>query len=289
MDSFLAVRQALTSFLQEDIGAGDITSDSVIIDKDVNARAEIVCKTAGATVSGLEEAVMVFDICGCSCKILVKDGFKVKNKGKRVMVIEGNARSILKAERTALNLLMRMSGIATETRALAELARPVRVAATRKTAPGLRYFDKKAVVAGGGLAHRMRLDDMVLIKDNHLVLAGAPEQCIALAKGRVGSAIKVECEARSQKEAVAAVEAGADIVMLDNFTPAQASRTIRELAKRGLRKKATIEISGGVNSKNIRQYAKARPDYISMGYITHSPRAVDFSLEIITTGTKTKS
>jgi nicotinate-nucleotide pyrophosphorylase (carboxylating) len=175
---------------------------------------------------------------------------------------------------------MRMSGIATETRSFADKAGPVKIAATRKTAPGLRHFDKKAVVAGGGRAHRMRLDDMVLIKDNHLVLAGSPEECIRMAKEKVGSAIKVECEARNQKEAIAALKAGADIVMLDNFTPAQAAKTIREISKMGLRKKALIEISGGVNHKNIRQYARARPDYISMGYITHSPRAVDFSLEI---------
>jgi nicotinate-nucleotide pyrophosphorylase (carboxylating) len=127
----------------------------------------------------------------------------------------------------------------------------------------------------------MRLDDMVLIKDNHLVLAGTPEECIGRAKKCVGTAIKIECEARSQKEAVSAVKAGADIVMLDNFTPSQAAKTIDEITKLGLRKKAQIEISGGVNYKNIRQYAKARPDYISMGHITHSPRAVDFSLEII--------
>ena len=268
----------LASFLQEDIGTGDITSDSVI--DDVDAKAEIICKTAGATVCGLEEAATIFDICGCSCKILARDGSRAK-KGMRVMVISGKARAILKAERTALNLLMRMSGIATETRALAEMARPVKIAATRKTAPGLRYFDKKAVVSGGGLAHRMRLDDMVLIKDNHLVLAGSAEECIGRAKKGVGTAIKVECEARNQKEAVSAVRAGADIVMLDNFTPSQAAKTIKEIARLGPRKKAQIEISGGVNHKNIRQYAKARPDYISMGHITHSPRAVDFSLEII--------
>ena len=278
LESFLAVREMLVRFLQEDVGTGDITSDSVI--KDVDARAEIICKTDGATVSGLEESATIFDICGCSCKILARDGAKAK-KGERVMVISGTARAILKAERTALNLLMRMSGIATETKALADLAKPVRIAATRKTAPGLRHFDKKAVVAGGGLAHRMRLDDMVLIKDNHLALAGTPEECVRLAKQGVGSAIKVECEARDQREVISAIKAGADIVMLDNFTPVQAAKAIKEITKLGLRKRALIEISGGINYKNIRQYAKVKPDYISMGYITHSPKAVDFSLEII--------
>ncbi|AIC14566.1 carboxylating nicotinate-nucleotide diphosphorylase [Nitrososphaera viennensis] len=281
LDTFLDVRQALVSFIQEDAGTGDITSDTTI-PAGMNARAEIVCKTDNCIVCGLEEAGIIFDICGCSARALVKDGAKV-SKSKTVMIIKGNARAILKAERVALNLVMRMSGIATETRALADKARPVKIAATRKTAPGLRYFDKKAVVLGGGLAHRMRLDDMVLIKDNHIALAGAPDKCVSLARKGAGTAIKVECEAKSEKEAIAAIKAGADIVMLDNFTPAQAAKAIKNIARLGLRKKATIEISGGVNHKNIRQYAKARPDYVSMGYITHSPKAADFSLEIIKT------
>ncbi len=285
LESFLQVRQALARFIEEDVGRGDITSDS-IIGEGVDAEAEVVCKTEGATISGLEEAAAIFDMCGCSCHLLARDGSLTRKKKTRVMLVSGKARAILKAERTALNMLMRMSGIATETRALADLARPVRVAATRKTAPGLRLFDKKAVLAGGGLAHRMRLDDMVLIKDNHLVVAGPPGECIKLAKDRVGSAIKVECEARNQEEAIAAVKAGADVVMLDNFTPAQAARAIREITKLGLRKRALIEVSGGVTKKNIRQYARARPDYISMGYITHSPRAVDYSLEILAAATR---
>ena len=278
--SFLDIRQALVSFIQEDVGTGDITSEA-IIPAGLNARAEIVCKTTGATVCGLEEASNIFDICGCSAEALCKDGSKAR-KGMAVMKIEGNARAILKAERVVLNLIMRMSGIATETRALVEKAKPVKVAATRKTAPGLRYFDKKAVILGGGQAHRMRLDDMVLIKDNHIALAGgAPEKCIRLAREHVGAAVKVECEARSEREAVAAIRAGADIVMLDNFSPDQATKAIKNIAKLGLRKKAIIEISGGIDHKNIIQYAKARPDYVSLGYITHSPKAVDFSLEII--------
>jgi nicotinate-nucleotide pyrophosphorylase (carboxylating) len=278
LETLLDVRQALAAFLQEDVGTGDITSDSTI-PADKNAKAEIICKS-DAVVCGLEVAAIIFEMCGCTAKALISDGTKVR-KGRRVMLVSGSARGILKGERVALNLIMRMSGIATETRALAEKAKPVKIAATRKTAPGLRYFDKKAVVAGGGLAHRMRLDDMVLIKDNHIALAGSPEECVRMAKASVGSAIKIECEAKSEKEAISAIRAGADIVMLDNFTPAQAAKTIKLITKLGLRKKATIEISGGVNHSNIKKYVKARPDYISMGYVTHSPRAADFSLEII--------
>jgi nicotinate-nucleotide pyrophosphorylase (carboxylating) len=276
--SHLNVRQALLGFLEEDVGAGDITSDS-IVEKELEATAEIVCKSANAIVSGLEEASIIFDICGCVSKTFVKDGSKVR-KGKVVMKVSGNARSLLKAERTALNMVMRMSGIATETHRLARLGRGVKILATRKTAPGLRHFDKKAVMAGGGGAHRMRLDDMVLIKDNHLAIAGPPSRCIKMARGKVGRSIKVECEAKSTAEAIDAINAGADIVMLDNFTPAAAAKTIKALTKMGLRKKCRIEISGGVNERNIQQYAKGKPDFISLGYITHSSRAIDFSLEI---------
>lgn len=278
LQTFLNVREMLANFLQEDIGTGDITSNN-IIPSGLNAKAKIICKSNSAIVCGLEEAAMLFDICGCKCKFLVKDGSRI-NKGKVVMEISGNARAILKAERVALNLIMRMSGIATETRRMVDLARGVTVLATRKTAPGLRHFDKKAVVAGGGGAHRMRLDDMVLIKDNHLALVDDAAKCVRLAKQNVGSSIKVECEAKSVKEALAAISAGADVVMLDNFTPQQALKAIKQIAKLGLRNKVKIEISGGVNAKNIRQYARAKPDFISLGYLTHSPKAVDFSLEI---------
>jgi nicotinate-nucleotide pyrophosphorylase (carboxylating) len=279
LQTFLNVREMLANFLQEDVGAGDITSDN-IIPADLEATAEIVCKSRSAIICGLEEASMIFDMCGCKSQILVKDGSKVR-KGMVVMNVSGYARAILKAERTVLNLLMRMSGIATETRHMGELAKGITILATRKTAPGLRYFDKKAVVLGGGATHRMRLDDMVLIKDNHLVLASDLAKCIRLARKNVGSSIKVECEAGTKEEALAAVAAEADTVMLDNFTPKQAEETINQIRRRGLRKKVKIELSGGINQYNIRHYSRSRPDFISLGYITHSSRAIDFSLKIM--------
>ncbi len=266
----------LENFLQEDIGSGDVTSEN-IIPASTRADAEIVCKSASpAVVSGLEEAVMVFDMCGCSAKPLIGDGSTAK-KGKVVMKISGSGRGILKAERTALNMMMRMSGISTETRRLVNMAKGVKILATRKTAPGLRYFDKKAVVLGRGGAHRMRLDDMILIKDNHIALAGPAAKCVKAARK---NGLRIECEVRNRKEAIEAANAGANIVMLDNFTPAQAKSAIKTLEKLGLRQNVKIEISGGVNSENIRNYASSRPDFISLGSLTHSPRAVDFSLEI---------
>ena len=278
LKSFLNIRERLASFLQEDVGAGDITSDN-IIPADLEAKAKIVCKSSFAIVCGLEEASMLFDICGCKSELLVKDGSKI-DKGMVVMNVSGYARAILKAERTVLNMLMRMSGIATETWRMVELAKGVTILATRKTAPGLRYFDKKAVVFGGGATHRMRLDDMVLIKDNHLVLVSDLRKCISTAKKKVGSSIKVECEAGTKEEALAAVAAKADAVMLDNFTPKQAQQTIRQIRRMGLRNKVRIELSGGINQKNIRHYSRTKPDFISLGYITHSFSAIDFSLEI---------
>jgi len=278
MTVFLGCREMLANFLQEDIGAGDITSDT-LIPPDLKVDAEILCKSRSAVVSGLEEASMVFDICDCKTQHLVRDGSKI-TKGTTVMNVSGMARSILKAERTALNIIMRMSGISTETMRIAEIANNIKIQATRKTVPGLRYFDKKAVALGGGFAHRMRLDQMVLIKDNHLSLCSDLGGCIRLARKKVGSSIKVECEAKTSEEALAVVSAGADIVMLDNFTPELAAQTINQITKMGMRKNVMIELSGGINHKNIRHYLRAKPDFISLGSITHSPKAADFSLEI---------
>src|SRR5919106_126529 len=279
LNTFLSVRERLIDFLQEDIGTGDITSNN-IIPIDLKAKAEIISKSPLAVVCGLEEASMLFDMCGCDSEILVEEGSKV-SKGTAVLNVSGHARAILKAERTVLNIIMRLSGIATETRRLVDLAKGITILATRKTAPGLRYFDKKAVVLGGGAAHRMRLDDMVLIKDNHLALVSDLGKSIRLARKNVGSSVKVECEARTKEEALAVVAAKADIVMLDNFTPKEAQQTIREITRMGLRNKVKIELSGGINQKNIRYYSRAKPDFISLGYITHSSKAIDFSLEIM--------
>ena len=279
LETFLNIREMLVNFLQEDVGAGDITSNE-LIPPGVAAKGEIICKSDSAVVCGLEEAAMLFDICGCSSQILVDDGSKIRN-GVAVLRICGDARAMLKAERTALNIIMRMSGVATETKRLVDLAKDVTILATRKTAPGLRYFDKKAVVLGGGKTHRMRLDDMILIKDNHISLVCDIEKCVSLAKRNKGASIAVECEARNEKDALTAILVGTDIVMLDNFPPSQIHETIKHIEKMGLRTRAKIEASGGINERNIEDYVRAKPDFISVGYITHSPKAIDFSLEIM--------
>jgi nicotinate-nucleotide pyrophosphorylase (carboxylating) len=284
LQTYFNVRESLINFLIEDIGTGDITSNTTL-SPSTSARAQIVCKTEDtAMVCGLKEAGMIFDICDCRNHTLVKDGTIVE-KQTIVMDITGKALSILKAERTALNLIMRMSGIATETRkfvdAIDAYKDSIRIACTRKTVPGLRFFDKKAVSIGGGDMHRMALDDMVLIKDNHIFFSESVEKSVKLARQNVGSSVRVECEVTTLDSAIAAINAGADIVMLDNFSPSDVSKTIKEITKKGIRKRAKLEVSGGISLQNVKSYAKSKPDIISIGHLTHSPEAINFSLEMI--------
>lgn len=284
LQAYFNIRESLINFLIEDIGTGDITSNTTL-SPSTFARAQIVCKTEDtAMVCGLKEAGMIFDICDCRNHTLVNDGTIVE-KQTIVMDITGKALSILKAERTALNLIMRMSGIATETRKFVDAVDAykdsIRIACTRKTVPGLRFFDKKAVSIGGGDSHRMALDDMVLIKDNHIFFSESVEKSVKLARQNVGSSVRVECEVTTLDSAIAAINAGADIIMLDNFSPSDVSRTIKEITKKGIRKRAKLEVSGGISLQNVKSYAKSRPDIISIGHLTHSPEAINFSLEMI--------
>jgi nicotinate-nucleotide pyrophosphorylase (carboxylating) len=277
-------RAALVGFLNEDIGTGDITSN-LLIPEGTTSKGTIICKNDGKStiVSGLSEAKIIFDICGCEATLLVDDGAKIA-KGTDVLSVEGSSRSILKGERTALNLLMRMSGISTRTNKfiekLEELSKTVRIASTRKTVPGLRYFDKKAVVIGGGISHRVRLDQLILIKDNHIAVVGSVKKAIEKARSVYGNKRKIECEVIDFGGIVEAIRSGADIVMLDNFKPEEVKESLDRIRKLGLRDNIIIEISGGINLDNIYDYAIARPDVISVGSLTHSVQSIDFSLEI---------
>ena len=280
--SYLDRRKSILGFLQEDIGTGDITSASVLPQHRA-VYATVLCTGSNESITcGLEEAQTVFDICGCSTELVMRDGSLVR-KGDVVMNVRGEARSVLKAERTALNLVMRMSGIATITRAFVTLVQQsdpeVKIAGTRKTAPGLRYFDKKAITIGGGYSHRMRLDDMVLIKDNHLEVAESIERTVQVAKDKVGTGVKIECEVKNTEEAIRAANAGADVIMLDNFSPSEAESAVRAIRELGT--SAEIELSGGINLGNVIDYVKAKPNIISIGYLTHSSAAIDYSLTIV--------
>ncbi|MGF3521879.1 MAG: carboxylating nicotinate-nucleotide diphosphorylase [Candidatus Bathyarchaeia archaeon] len=275
------LEEKLLKLLAEDVGQGDATSDAVI-PSGLEATAEVIAKANGV-VAGIEEATVLAEALGLKVNAAVADGSTVKS-GQVFMQIHGDAKTILAVERTLLNVVSRMSGIATATRDLTEKLRkanlPPKIAATRKTAPGLLFFDKKAVVIGGGDAHRMHLDDMVLIKDNHVALAGSLEEAIHRAKQHVSFSTKIEVEVENPQDALKAAELGADIVMLDNFSPQQAKEAVALLKKGGFFGRVLLEASGGITPENLFEFASAGVDVISLGELTHSVKALDLSLEI---------
>lgn len=272
----------LLEFLKEDIPAGDVTSDAIIPDVGCNA---VIRAEQDGILAGIEEAVILFSHFDVAITSKKRDGDAVK-KGDIILSVSGKAKQVLLVERTALNILGRMSGIATRTAVMAGIVKrenpACRVAGTRKTCPGFRRFDKKAVQIGGGDPHRMNLSDGILIKDNHLALVPIEE---ALKKAKAHSAYKkIEVEVESATDAVKAARAGADIIMLDNMTPGQVRETLGVLKTEGLRDRVVIEISGGIDEGTIRDYAACGVDVISMGALTHTVKNFSFSLEILPTG-----
>ena len=270
------IKKELLRFISEDIQGGDITS--VLLPKK-KIKAKIISRQEGV-LAGVKFAGDIFRLKGCSVKIIKKDGAKLKSN-QMILQISGNAGTVLSCERTALNLLSRMSGIATQTNFLVskirKINRKIKLYSTRKTAPGLRFFDKEAVAIGGGHKHRMSLNDMVMIKDNHLLVTNSMEGIIKSARKRHKH---VEVEVENQRDAILAASSGATIVMLDNFFPVQIKKTITALQKKKLRNKVKLEASGGINSKNIAAYAKTGVDIISVGSITNSVKGLDLSLEV---------
>jgi nicotinate-nucleotide pyrophosphorylase (carboxylating) len=279
------LEEKLLRLLEEDLGQGDITT-GLIIPVGTMAEAEMVAKEPGVA-AGIEEAEVLLKSLGLRVETLVKDGQKVKIDQKMIR-LSGDAGTILSTERTVLNLLSRMSGIATTTRSLVEKLQKaklkVTVACTRKTAPGLMYFDKKAVLIGGGDTHRLHLDDMILIKDNHIAVAGGIEKTIGKARREASFSKRIEAEVTSAEDAVRAAKAGADIIMLDNFSPNQARRTCASLKKTERRSEILIEASGGITAENIIEYASTGVDIVSLGEITQSPKALDISLKTTNIG-----
>ena len=272
----------LARFLAEDSAGRDITG-MLVPDGAVSAR--ILCAEAGpVVVAGAAHARRVFELRGCSARAVVRDGRETVG-GRTVMSVRGPARAVLACERTALNLLSRMSGIATATKGIvgALEGTGVEVLATRKTAPGLRRFDKEAVEIGGGGSHRMSLGDAVVIKDNHLAVAGPVGALVEAARRRRAARRgrwEIEAEAETALEAVEAAEAGADAVMLDNFAPRAAAAAVSALKSAGLREAVRVEASGGITAETAARYAAAGVDSVSVGALTHSARAVDYTLEI---------
>lgn len=274
------LRERFLEMVSEDVGLGDITT---LFAPEKQVKAEILAKEAGI-VSGIEELLLLFKTFNISAKPYLRDGAKTK-KRQRIFLLKGSSRDILTVERTALNILSRMSGISTLTRKYVDSARKanpkIRVACTRKTTPLFAYFEKKAVKAGGGDTHRMNLEGMVLLKDNHLRLFKNVEEAVSTAKKETSFAYKVEAEVTKPQDALSAAEAGADIVMLDNMSPSEIKKTIWLLKKEGVRDKVLLEASGGITLENLSAYAKSGIDIVSVGRLTHSAPALDISLEVI--------
>jgi nicotinate-nucleotide pyrophosphorylase (carboxylating) len=275
------IEEKLLAILAEDIGQGDITT-AAIVPSGVAAEAVVIAKEEGIA-AGIEETTILAESLGLKAEAAISDGEKIK-KGQVILKISGDARTILSAERTMLNLLSRMSGIATTTRKLVERLRraklATKVAATRKAAPGMLYFDKKAVFIGGGDPHRLHLDDMILIKDNHIVVAGSVETAVKRARLNASFTKKVEVEVTKVADALIAAKAGADVVMLDNFSPKQIREAVESLKKTGFFGKVLLEVSGGITESTLLEYASTGVDVLSLGELTHSVRALDVSLEI---------
>jgi nicotinate-nucleotide pyrophosphorylase (carboxylating) len=271
----------IKKFLDEDIGYGDITSET-LIPSSQQAKGRLYFKEPGV-VSGLTEASIVFEILGCNIQRLVEDGERV-TKDKTLLSVEGSARALLMGERLALNIIGRMAGIATQTTQFVEEVKKrnatTRVAATRKTLPGLRYFDKRAIIDGGGDPHRFGLDDCVLIKDNHLELVPSITEAVKRARVGVSFTKKIEIEVRNFEDALEAAKAGADIIMFDNMPPHEIVINLSKLDELGFRSRIIYEASGGITSENIGEYIESGVDIISMGALTHSIRSLDVKFEI---------
>lgn len=273
------VIESLKEFLQEDVRSGDLTSD-LTVPTDKTAIATIYAKEK-AILAGIEEVAAIAEFSCLEYEILTYEGNWTQAQ-QPVMKLKGNARTLLAIERLCLNIVMRMSGIATKTYKMVAEARKgnpkVKVAATRKTTPGFRYFEKRAVVVGGGDPHRYALDDMILIKNNHITAAGGVKEAVSAARKAVSFSKKISCEARTLQEALEAIRAGADIVLLDNFKAEDVGGVVKILEKEGLRDKVLLEVSGGMTEDNAQAYARTGIDVISSGSLTHSYNASDFNM-----------
>jgi len=277
----LQVRRLIEGALEEDGVSGDLTTGALVLDEEYG-RAEAVARAPGV-LAGTGVFAQVFTAVDprLAVELLRPEGGRVV-PGDTVAAVRGSLASILKAERVALNFLQRLSGIATETAryvaAVADL--PVKIVDTRKTVPGMRWLDKYAVRMGGGFNHRMSLGDGVLVKDNHLAVVRARGESFKamVARIRQGTShlVKIQVEVESLEEATEAAEAGADALLLDGMSPEQMEGVVRRYTGRIL-----IEASGGITLENVRRVAETGVDLISVGALTHSPRALDISLEVV--------
>ena len=276
----LQIEEIIDRALAEDLGGGDVTTEA-LISADRRGTGFIVGKKEGI-LAGINVAKQVFHRVDPELKVevLLEDGAQIK-PGSKVANVSGSIASILAAERVALNFLQRLSGIASETNRYVEAVKglPVRIMDTRKTTPGLRSLEKHAIKVGGGENHRMSLGDGILIKDNHLAALSSQglniKQIVARARQNSPQRLPVEVEVGTVSEALEAAEAGADIVMLDNMSLEDMRKAVKSIHGRAL-----IEASGGITLENVRAVAETGVDFISVGALTHSVRALDISLEL---------
>ncbi len=277
---WIRAKDVVRSALEEDLGHGDITSSLIIGDEKANAH--IIAKEA-FILAGMPFLAEVFDSIAREVKIdlLFAEGAHVK-KGDILARLSGLAKSLLAGERVALNILQHLSGIATTTGNFVEKVKdlPVRIVDTRKTTPGMRLLEKYAVTVGGGANHRFGLYDGILIKDNHIKIAGGVKQAIGLTK-KAPHLLKIEVEVKDMDELKAALDAGADVIMLDNMSVVDMQTAVK--IARACNNNILLEASGNVNLQNVRDIAETGVDIISVGAITHSARAVDISMKIIDT------
>ena len=275
----IKIDSVIKNALSEDIGNGDITT-SAIIPEGHSSKAVIIAKE-GFILAGIPYVERTFKLIDSSLKFRTKkrDGSMVRS-GASLAEISGDTASLLKAERVALNLLQRLSGIATITRSFVEIVKglPVKILDTRKTAPGLRIFDKYAVRVGGGYNHRFGLFDGVLIKDNHISASGGLKKAVKLARLNTHHLTKIEAEVKSIKEVKEALSAGVDILMLDNMSIEKMKRAVEIIRSTGTDN--LIEASGNIGIENVRAVALTGVDFISIGAITHSASSADISMRI---------
>lgn len=268
----------IESFIEEDLGYDDV-SCTIVPDRPAEA---IIFTKEDCIVAGIKEAGAIFSYLGVQAETTLKAGDSLR-EGDIIFTLKGGAVSILRAERLTLNFLGHLSGIASLTRTCVEMVRKhsesTRVACTRKTTPGIRKFEKLAVVAGGGDSHRFNLSDSVMIKDNHIKLMGIEAALEAAKKSSFTRKVEVEVEASG--DAILAAKLGADIIMLDNMQPEEVKEILGILKENGLRDSVIIEVSGGITQANLEAYAKTGVDVISMGSLIHKSRWIDMSLEII--------
>jgi nicotinate-nucleotide pyrophosphorylase (carboxylating) len=270
-----AVESLIALAIEEDLGRGDVTSEAIFSWSDM-ASGQIVAKEP-LVLAGVAVAAAVFARVDRETRFIARVGdSKRLDKGEIVAVVEGRTRGLLGAERTALNFLQRLSGVATLTRLFVDAVAGTRaiICDTRKTAPGWRLLDKQAVLAGGGANHRADLAAGVLIKDNHLAAAGSVKAAVERARARAPHSLRIEVEVTELAQIDEALAAGAEVILLDNFDAPRVAKAVKQIAGRAL-----VEVSGGINLETVRAFAEAGADRISVGALTHSARAVDLSLE----------